>query len=55
MKCMYSLKSKRRLTKATERELRGIVNGAFALSLAVGPKKTCEILKKAREGNSNVQ
>ena len=49
MKCMLYQKPKNRLTKAEEKELQGIVNGAFALSMAVGPKKACEIFREARK------
>lgn len=49
MKCMLYQKPKNRLNKAQERELQGIVNGAFALSMAVGPRRACEILRKSTE------
>ena len=52
MKCMLGQRPKNRLTKAQERELQGIVNGAFALSIAVGPKKACEILRNSTERKS---
>lgn len=55
MKCMLGQRPKNRLTKAQERKLQGIVNGAFALSMAVGPKKACKILKEAREEHSNAE